>query len=171
VTRQEREAFTRVVELVRQKLTQAGSRDAADTMARVTATLRGAAADPARHDDLRHSTFEGSASGAGLRGLHRWPADRRGCGAFREPIKRVQRDESAAERRERERAERAREALRVAESEVADWQRRAKELDDLYRPKAMVFSASFSRRRTASRLSTYDQFPTGLQARKARESR
>jgi hypothetical protein len=30
----------------------------------------------------------------------------------------------------------------------------------------MVFSASFSRRHTASRLSTYDQVPTGLQARK-----
>src|SRR5262245_32873978 len=45
-TRQEREAFTRVVELVRQRLTEAGSRDAPDTMARVTATLRGAAADP-----------------------------------------------------------------------------------------------------------------------------
>jgi hypothetical protein len=47
-TRREREAFARVVELVRQRLTETGSRDAPDTMARVTAPLRGAAADPAR---------------------------------------------------------------------------------------------------------------------------
>jgi hypothetical protein len=57
-TRQEREAFTRVVELVRQRLTESGSRDAPDTLARVTATLRGAAADPARHDDFRDGTLK-----------------------------------------------------------------------------------------------------------------
>jgi hypothetical protein len=48
---------------------------------------------------------------------------------FEKPVKRVQRDESAEERRERERRERAQETLRVARSEVADWRRRAHELD------------------------------------------
>jgi hypothetical protein len=57
-TRHERAAFARVVEMVRQRLTEAGSRDAPDTMARLTATLRGAAADPARHDDLQRGTLK-----------------------------------------------------------------------------------------------------------------
>jgi hypothetical protein len=73
-TRHEREAFARVVELVRQRLTEAGSRDAPDTMARVTATLRGAAADPAHYDDLRLGT------GSGIAGS--WDVDD-GWGAWR----------------------------------------------------------------------------------------
>jgi hypothetical protein len=62
-TRQERQTFGRLAELVRHQLSEAGSRDAPDTMARVTATLRGAAADPSRHNDLRHGALkEGSSS-------------------------------------------------------------------------------------------------------------
>jgi hypothetical protein len=73
-TREERETFTRAVELVRQRLTEAGSRDAADTMARVTGMLRGAAADPAHYDDLRLGT------GSGIAGS--WDVDD-GWGAWR----------------------------------------------------------------------------------------
>jgi hypothetical protein len=128
-TRQEREAFARVVELVRQRLTEAGSRDAPDTMARVTATLRGAAVDPSRHDDLRQGTLteELHAPGFELFAGGRPPDET--AERVEEPVARGRRDETAEARRERERRERADEARRVAESEVSDWRRRTEELD------------------------------------------
>jgi hypothetical protein len=129
-TRQEREAFARVVELVRQRLTEAGSRDAPDTLARVTATLRGAAADPARHDDLQHGTLKDELRAPGFEVFTGGMPPHEVVERFEKLPKRVQRDESAEERRERERAERAREALQVAESEVTDWRRRAQKLDE-----------------------------------------
>ena len=128
-TRDDREAFARVVELVRQRLTEAGSRDAPDTMARVTATLRGAAADAAHHDELRHGTLKQELRAPGFEVLTGEMAPVESVERFEKPIKRVRRDESAEEQRERERRERAEEALRVAASEVADWQRRAEQLE------------------------------------------
>jgi hypothetical protein len=128
-TRREREAFTRVVELVRQRLTQAGTRDAPDTMARVTATLRGAAADPARHDDLRRGTLKEELRAPGFEIFTGEFVPSEAEQRFEKPTRRPPRGESAEERRERERRERAREALRVAESEAEDWRRRADELE------------------------------------------
>jgi hypothetical protein len=129
-TRQEREAFGRVMELVRRRLTEAGSRDAPDTMARVTATLRGAAADPSHHGDLRQGTLKEELRAPGFEVFAGGMPPAEIVERFEKPIKRVRRDESAEERRERERRERAQEALRVAESEEADWRRRAKELHE-----------------------------------------
>ena len=128
-TRHEREAFGRVVELVRQRLTDAGSRDAPDTMARVTATLRGAAADAAHHDELRYGTLKQELRAPGFEVLTGEMPPAESVERFEKPTKRVRRDESTEERRERERRERAQEALRVAEAAVADWQRRAEELE------------------------------------------
>jgi hypothetical protein len=128
-TRQEREAFTRVVELVRQRLTEARSRDAPDTMARVTATLRGAAADPSHHDDLRRGTLKEELRAPGFELFTGEFVPRESEQRFEKPAKRPRPDESAEERRQRERRERAREALRVAESEAEDWRLRAEELE------------------------------------------
>ena len=129
-TRREREAFGRVLELVRHRLTEAGSRDSPDTMARVTATLRGAAADPSRHDDLRHGTLKEELRAPGFEVFAGGMLPAEMAERVEKPAKGPPRDESAEERRERERHERAQEALRVAESEVADWRRRAEELDE-----------------------------------------
>jgi hypothetical protein len=128
-TREEREAFTRAVELVRQRLTEAGARDAPDTMARVTATLRGAAADPSRHDDLRRGTLKEELRAPGFELFTGEFVPRESEQRFEKLAKRPPRGESAEERRERERRERTREALRVAESEAEDWRRRAEELE------------------------------------------
>jgi hypothetical protein len=128
-TRQEREAFARVVELVRQRLTEAGSRDAADTIARVTATLRGAASDTSHHDDLRHGTLKEELRAPGFEVFTGEIPPAESVERFEKPFKRPRRDESAEERGQRERRERTEEALRVAEAEVADWQRRAEQLE------------------------------------------
>jgi hypothetical protein len=129
-TRREREAFAHVVEAVCQRLTEAGSRDAPETKARVTATLRGAAADPAHHDDLRHGTLKEEVRAPRFEVLTGGMPPAESVERFEKPVKHVQRNESAEGRRERERRERAQEALRVAQSEVADWRRRAQELDE-----------------------------------------
>lgn len=129
-TRREREAFGRVVELVRQRLTEAGSRDAPDTMARVTATLRGAAADPSRYDDLRHGTLKEELRAPGFEVFAGGMPPAEIAERFEKPVTRPRREESAEDRRQRERRERAEEALRVAESEVADWRRRVGDLDE-----------------------------------------
>jgi len=128
-TRQDREAFGRVVELVRRRLTEAGSRDAPDTMARVTATLRGAAAEPSRLDELRRGTLKEELRAPGFEVFAGGMPPTEMVERIEKPERQRRRDESPAERRGRERAERAREALRVAEGEVADWRRRAEELD------------------------------------------
>jgi len=128
-TRQDREAFGRVVELVRRRLTEAGSRDAPDTMARVTATLRGAAAEPSRLDELRRGTLKEELRAPGFEVFAGGMPPTEMVERIEKPERQRRRDESPAERRGRERAERAREALRVAEAEVADWRRRAEELD------------------------------------------
>lgn len=99
-------------------------------MARVTVTLRGAAPDPARQDDLRHGTLKEEVRAPGVEVFTGGRPPGEVVERFEKPIKRVQWNESAEERRERERAERAREALQVAESEEADWRRRAQELDE-----------------------------------------
>jgi DNA repair exonuclease SbcCD ATPase subunit len=98
-------------------------------MARVTATLRGAAADPGRQDDLHHGTLREELHAPGFEVFTGGLPTAESVERFEKPIKRVQRDESAEERRERERRERAQETLRVGESEIADWRRRAHELD------------------------------------------
>jgi chromosome segregation ATPase len=129
-TRQDREAFGRVVELVRRRLTEAGSRDAPETMARVTATLRGAAAEPSRLDELRHGTLKEELRAPGFEVFAGGMPPAELVERIEKPERqRPRRDDSPAERRGREREERAREALRVAEAEVADWRRRAEELD------------------------------------------
>jgi hypothetical protein len=128
-TRREREAFARVVELVRQRLTETGSRDAPDTMARVTATLRGAAADTSHHDDLRRGTLKEELRAPGFEVFTGEFVPRESEQRFEKPAKPPRRDESAEERQQRERRERARQALRVAESELEDWRRRAGELE------------------------------------------
>jgi chromosome segregation ATPase len=128
-TRQDREAFGRVVELVRRRLTEAGSRDTPDTMARVTATLRGAAAEPSRLDELRRGTLKEELRAPGFEVFAGGMPPSEMVERIEKPERQRCRDESPAERRGRERGERAREALRVAEAEVADWRRRAEELD------------------------------------------
>jgi hypothetical protein len=80
-------------------------------MARVTATLRGVAADPGRHDDLRHGTLKEELRAPGFEVFTGEMPPAESVERFEKPVKRVQRDESAEERRERERRERAQEAL------------------------------------------------------------
>jgi hypothetical protein len=95
----------------------------------VTATLRGTAVDLAHHDDLQRGTLKEELHAPGFELFTGEFVPREAEQRFEKPTKRPPRDESAVERRERERRERAREALRVAESEGRDWRRRADELE------------------------------------------
>jgi len=97
----------------------------------VTATLRGAAADRARQDELRSGLLKAELRAPGFEAFAGGAPPAELVGRPETPALRPPAKETVADRRERERVERAEGALRVAESEVSDWHRRAEELDGI----------------------------------------
>ncbi len=128
-TAAERAAFRRIMDGVRERLTAAGFRASPELLARVTATLRGAAADPARQEELTRGTLTVELQAPGFEALAGGAPPAEMVGRAENPVAQPPRNETAAERRDRERRERAREALRVAESDVASWECRAQALE------------------------------------------
>jgi hypothetical protein len=127
-TRGEREAFERVVDLVRRRLAEGGFRASAEMLARVTGTLRGAAADRGRADDLTRGALSEELRAPGFELFAGASPAARDEPRVDKPVTRSRRAPPVDDRTRRHR-ERAEEALRVAETEASDRRRRAEELE------------------------------------------
>jgi hypothetical protein len=126
-TDRQRAEQDRLLEGARAALTSAGFSDSAEMIARVSKTLLGAAVT--RPADLRAGRLTEELSLPGFEALAGGPSELAARPDEVVPLPRRHRGESAGDRQARERQERAREALSVAEAEADEWEQRAASLD------------------------------------------